>query len=226
MLQGFATRHLALEALVVLTSVDKTASSVVHQVSRALLLLDEGNRPEDEENDDDDDSMEEDTTATSTPSSLVRMLIRLAVSGQWGDDDDQIVDAGNAVDGRASFLALQALVNAMHVVDSCSSESLQAFYVACRQCTGQEWVAVLWQRVQAAPSQPHEAYLAAKALCRLQQHGGGNNDNGGHANEEDRRDSVMADADPAAAAVEQAVNCHHAALQAASRELLFHMGGC
>ena len=194
MLQCFATRHLALEALTILTDPAKTTKSVVDQVSRVLLCGEE--------------------STGDVYTKLVGTVVLLAVSGRWMDDDDND-SMPLGCDDRAQFLALQALVNAMHVVDCASGKAMSSFNQACRLHTDRDWEHVLCERFHAAAHQPHVAYLAAKGLCRLHEQPSQGVTMASHS-----KTSLV---DPAAA--KRAMLCPHAALQAASQQLLYHLGG-
>ena len=196
MLNCFATRNLALEALVILTDTSKTTRLVAEHVSRALLMIML----------DVNDELEEELTST---------ILRLAVLGRW-DDPVTSMEVDDAVcDPRARFQALSALVQAMHVVggDNFTDATRRVFQAKCLAVTGQDWHVFLLKLLHNAPSHPHEAFLAAKALCQLPP---STSSNSGNA-------ASQPNGVPMAAAMEQAGRCHHAALQAACQQLQLHL---
>lgn len=198
MLQCYATRYLALEALVILTDPSKTTQRVAQQVAHAIL----GGW--------DNDCMKEGALELSpcALNKLVQTVARLALSGQWEEDDCGIHSSRDAqhCDSRAQHLALQALTNAMQVVECHSKQSMAALNAACLAQTGCDWAQCLSQKVYSAHSQPHFAFFAAKGLCRVYE------------------SQVKAGAEVNGlclehALLEKAMDCPHAALQAACRNL-------
>ncbi|GKY91847.1 hypothetical protein MPSEU_000156300 [Mayamaea pseudoterrestris] len=197
MLQCFATRYLALEALTILTDPMKTTKSVVRQVSRVLLCGGESDAATD-------------NNKTSF-SDMVRTIIGLAITGQWNDKDAMEDDC--SCDDRARFLALQALVNAMHVVDCQDAKVLSLFCQTCRHHTGCDWTQFLCEKLHAAQHEPHAAFLAAKALCRLHK-------------KAKKHEPLPLDnhaMNTTTEAAKQAVLCPHVALQVACQQLLGYL---